>query len=89
AQRRDLELSNFAEFADLQIQWVHNPTNLISSQLSEPKQKQSTNRRRSAACQRWNENRCPNTAANCNYLHVCSKCSSGNHVASDCNSSKK
>ncbi|KAF8810157.1 hypothetical protein BYT27DRAFT_7254100 [Phlegmacium glaucopus] len=37
AQWCDLELSNFAKFTDLQIQWVHNPTNLISSQLSEPK----------------------------------------------------
>ncbi|KAF8802661.1 hypothetical protein BYT27DRAFT_7244561 [Phlegmacium glaucopus] len=89
AQRRDLELSNFAEFSDLQIQWVHNPSNLVSNQLSEPRPRQSSNRRRSAACRRWNENRCPNTAASCNYLHVCAKCSSGNHVASDCSSNKK
>ena len=31
----------------------------------------------------------PNSAANCNYLHVCSKCSNTGHVASDCGSSNK
>ncbi|KAF8811693.1 hypothetical protein BYT27DRAFT_7088932 [Phlegmacium glaucopus] len=89
AQRRDLELSNFAEFADLQIQWVHNLSNLASSQLSEPRPREVANRRHSAACRRWNESHCPNTAANCNYLHVCSKCSRGGHIAGDCSPSKK
>ena len=36
AQRRDLELSNFSEFADLQIQWISNPSGPASGQSSEP-----------------------------------------------------
>jgi hypothetical protein len=96
AQRRDIELSNISEFADLQIQWISNPSGLGPSQPSESKEPKESkdskgkggggNRRRSAACRRWNENRCPNTAAVCNYLHVCSKCSSPDHVVSNCNS---
>jgi hypothetical protein len=93
AQRRDIELSNFSEFADLQIQWINNPSGLTSSQPadkadkpSDSKEKKGPKGRRSAACRRWNENRCPNAAASCNYLHVCSKCASTGHVAGDCTS---
>ena len=89
AQRRDFELSNFSEFADLQIQWINNPLNPSSGQSAEPKSKQSTNRRQTAACRRWNENWCPNLASSCNYLHVCSKCSDANHVTSSCGSLSK
>jgi hypothetical protein len=92
AQRRDIELSNFSEFADLQIQWINNPSSTApgpSSESKEPKEPAGKGRkgRRSAACRRWNESRCPNAAASCNYLHVCSKCSNPNHVASNCDSS--
>ncbi|KAF8811015.1 hypothetical protein BYT27DRAFT_7090511, partial [Phlegmacium glaucopus] len=84
SQCHDLELSNFPEFTDLQLQWVHNPTSLASGSPSESRARQSLNRHHSAPCRRWNEHRCPNTAASCNYLHVCSKCSSGGHVTDDC-----
>ena len=91
SQRRDVELSNFPEFADLQIQWISNPSTLTSSQsadskVSDSKDKKGSRNRRSAACRRWNESRCPNVAASCNYLHVCSKCANPNHVANNCNS---
>jgi hypothetical protein len=94
AQRRDIELSNFSEFADLQIQWINNPsaaTGGSSFDSKEPKESSGKNKRsrRSVACRRWNENRCPNTATNCNYLHICSKCSNSSHVASNCDSSGK
>ena len=89
AQQRDIELSNFAEFADLQIQWINNPANPATNQFTESRSKQNTNRQRTAACRRWNDNRCPNTPSNCNYLHVCSKCSNSGHVASSCTSLNK
>ena len=89
AQQRDVELSNIADFADLQIQWINNPLNPAPGQAAETRPKQSGNCRRSAACRRWNEDRCPNSAANCNYLHVCSKCSNAGHIARDCGSSNK
>jgi hypothetical protein len=95
AQRRDIELSSFSEFADLQIQWINNPSNVGPSQPAEPPKEpkesagKSKKGRRNAACRRWNENRCPNAAAVCNYLHVCSKCSSPNHVVTNCDSSGK
>jgi hypothetical protein len=90
AQRRDVELSNFPEFADLQIQWISNPSALTSNQPADSKpldskDKKGLRNRRSAACRRWNENRCPNGAASCNYLHICSKCANSSHVASNCN----
>ncbi|KAF8808056.1 hypothetical protein BYT27DRAFT_7256580 [Phlegmacium glaucopus] len=41
SQRRDLELSDFAQFDDLQIQWIHSPSNLMSSsQQTEPRTRQ-------------------------------------------------
>ena len=95
AQRRDIELTDFNEFADLQIQWISNPSTVSFNQSSdsrdsrEPKAKSSNNRRRSAACRRWNEGRCPNSAASCNYMHICAKCSSSEHVANKCNSPGK
>ncbi|KAF8801435.1 hypothetical protein BYT27DRAFT_7226801 [Phlegmacium glaucopus] len=84
SQRCDLKLSNFAQFDNLQIQWIHSPSNLSSSQQAEPRARQPYAHRRSAPCRRWNERRCPNSASTCNYLHVCSKCSSGGHVAREC-----
>lgn len=89
AQRRDVELSNFSEFTDLQIQWISNPSTSNSTQPAEPGAGKGKKGRRSAACRRWNENRCPNSAATCNYLHVCVKCSSPDHVASKCDSPGK
>jgi hypothetical protein len=89
AQRRDIELSSFSEFADLQIQWISNPSNPTSGQPSESRAKQNAGRRRNAACRRWNEGRCPNAAASCSYLHVCSKCSNAGHVANNCGSPSK
>jgi hypothetical protein len=95
AQRRDIELSNFSEFADLQIQWINNPSSSApggsSSDSKEPKESSGKNKkgRRSVACRRWNESRCPNTATCCNYLHICSKCSNSSHVASNCDSPSK
>jgi hypothetical protein len=93
AQRRDIELSSFSEFVDLQIQWINNPASSGPSQLSESKEREpkeltgkNKKGRRSAACRRWNENRCPNAAASCNYLHICSKCSNPSHTASNCTS---
>ena len=99
AQRRDVELTDFTEFADLQIQWISNPGPSVvvnqpqdssskdTKESKEPKPKPTGNRRRSAACRRWNESRCPNGAATCNYLHVCAKCSNPEHVASKCDTS--
>jgi hypothetical protein len=95
AQRRDIELSNFSEFADLQIQWINNPSSAApsgpSTESKEPKEPSGKNKkgRRSAACRRWNEGRCPNAAACCNYLHVCSKCANPGHVAGNCDSPAK
>src|ERR1700678_220220 len=98
-QRRDVELTDFTEFAALQIPWISSPSTVItgqppdskdsSSRDSKDSKSKSGNRRRNAACRRWNEGRCPNAAATCNYLHVCSKCSSSEHVAGRCNSQNK
>ena len=96
AQRRDIDLSDTFEFGDLQIQWINNAPNPSLSHPAGPPSKEpkdSTGKgkkgRRSAACRRWNDNRCPNAAATCNYLHVCSNCSNPGHVASNCDSPGK
>ena len=85
----DLELSDFSEFTNLQIQWIHSPSGQSSGQPAESKSKQNMNHCWTTACQRWNDKKCPNAASNCNYLHVCSKCSNRGHIANDCNLSKK
>ncbi|KAF8231769.1 hypothetical protein L208DRAFT_1275587, partial [Tricholoma matsutake] len=76
AQRRDLELTDFKDFSDLWIQWINIPTStsfaLVRS--SEVRQQQGTSQKSHEACRRWNDHRCPNTAASCNYAHVCSTC---------------
>ena len=96
AQCRAIELSDYALFTDLQIQWITNfPIAAGPSQTTEPAKepKESTGKvkkgRRNAACRRWNESQCPNAAATCNYLHVCSKCSNPGHVASNCDAPGK
>ena len=83
AQRRDLELSNFTEFTDLQIQWIHIPAS-SSTPKSDSKPPKPPKGKRTTACRRWNDRKCPNDAATCNYLHICAKCSDSAHVAADC-----
>jgi hypothetical protein len=86
AQRRDLLLTDFGEFVDLHMHWIQgtgsgSSAGLTSGSRNEPGARRNQKRE---VCRRWNENRCPNTAAACSYAHVCSKCHSNSHVAAEC-----
>lgn len=91
AQRRDLELTDFAEFSDLRIQWINVPstTTAASVRSSDFRLQQASGRRFRDACRRWNDRKCPNTAASCNYAHVCISCRSSAHVGKDCTTVSK
>ena len=96
AQCRAIELLDYALFTDLQIQWITNSpiaagpsqTTETAKEPKEPTGKGKKGCQKAAYC-RWNEGRCPNAAATCKYLHVCSKCSNLGHVASNCDAPGK
>jgi hypothetical protein len=86
-----LELTDFAEFSDLRIQWINVPstTTAASVRSSDFRLQQASGRRFRDACRRWNDRKCPNTAASCNYAHVCISCRSSAHVGKDCTTVSK
>jgi hypothetical protein len=83
ALRRDLLLTDLAQFGDLRVQF------LDVRGASSGSQTQAGGGRRSAKrpndpCLRWNRGTCPSTAERCFYRHVCSYCRSPDHVNSAC-----
>jgi hypothetical protein len=91
AQRRDLELTAFAEFSDLRIQWINVPSTITAASVrsSDFRLQQPSGCRSRDACRRWNDRKCPNTAASCNYAHVCTNCQSSSHIGKDCPTASK
>ena len=85
AQRRDLKLTSFEQFADLHLQWINNPA---AASISRNKNPRKPGQRRDP-CRRWNEHRCPNSASACNYAHICPKCRSNAHVGDNCPDSQR
>jgi hypothetical protein len=88
AQRRDLLLTDYHNFTDLHVLWIQN-AGAGGSKSGESDRRGRTGAtsggsRRREACRRWNEGRCPNSAANCNFAHVCTKCRSNAHASADC-----
>ena len=88
AQRRDLELTNYEGFADLQLQWINNPTALVANRSGGTKGKSRSGGRREP-CRRWNERRCPNSASACSYGHICPICRSNAHTGDECPTAQK
>ncbi|TDL18425.1 hypothetical protein BD410DRAFT_728580 [Rickenella mellea] len=87
AHRRDILLSDFAAFADLQIQYLTAAGSAATASTSSSTSKSVTRNptdRRLEACRRYNLGKCPKTAATCTYLHVCSVCDDETHVADKC-----
>jgi hypothetical protein len=85
ALRRDLLLTDIAEFGDLRVQFL----DVRGANSSKRAQTQAAGGRRSArrsgeACLRWNKGTCPATTERCFYQHVCSYCHSAEHVNGDC-----
>ena len=85
AGRRDLLLTDTHEFTDLQIHWIQSwdrnqrPRN--DAQPGQPRKRDP--------CRRWNDSKCPNTSAKCNYLHACGKCKQPGHRSADCEIQRK
>jgi hypothetical protein len=85
ALRRDLLLTDIAEFGDLRVQFL----DVRGANSGKQSQAQAARGRRSArhsgeACLRWNKGTCPTTADRCFYQHVCLYCHSADHVNGDC-----
>lgn len=90
AQRRDILLTDLSQYSDLHVLWIQNAGG--ASGVSKTGRSGGTpsniNKRRDP-CRRWNEGRCPNTAGNCTYAHICSKCRSNAHTSTECETSQR
>jgi hypothetical protein len=87
AQRRDLLLTDYNRFSDLHVLWIQNAGTGGKSGESEKRGRAGVpggSSKHREACRRWNEGRCPNTVANCNFAHVCAKCRSNAHTSAEC-----
>jgi hypothetical protein len=85
AQRRNLLLTDFDSFRDIQTHWIGNtPWRGSTLHTSSDKRTDAQVKRKREACRRWNEGRCPNSHAACNYKHVCSKCGKNTHTGPEC-----
>jgi hypothetical protein len=89
AQRRDLLLTDYHHFSDLHVLWIQNAGANGTKAGDGDKRTRSgggsaSNSKRRETCRRWNEGRCPNTVATCNYVHGCAKCRSNSHTSSEC-----
>jgi hypothetical protein len=83
ALRRNLLLTDFAEFADLRVQFL-DVRGANSSSQAQTNTGRRSSKRSGDPCLRWNRGACPSTAERCFYKHVCSYCRSPDHVNSAC-----
>jgi hypothetical protein len=83
ALRRNLMLTDLAEFGDLRVQFLDVRGANSRAQAQANPGRRST-KRPNDPCQRWNRGTCPSTAERCFYKHVCSYCRSPDHVNSAC-----
>ena len=81
ALRRNLLLTDLAEFGDLCVQFldVRGANSRVQTQANAARR---TAKRPNDPCLRWNRGNCPSTAEHCFYRHVCSYCRSPDHVNS-------
>jgi len=85
SSRRDLHLTDIAEFTDLHMHWIfYGGPSSYPGPSSEPRGVKRVRRERREPCRRFNENRCPNTKEDCSRPHICSKCQSNEHSARSC-----
>jgi hypothetical protein len=81
-ERRNLLLTDFAEFDDLRLYWL-NPIG-----AGDPsKAKAKADIRSEEPCDRWNRGACRAKSSECKYQHVCKECG-GKHRAEDCKRSE-
>jgi hypothetical protein len=83
ALRRDLLLTDLAEFNDLRVQFLDVRGANSNSQTQTTTGRRST-KRSNDACLRWNRGTCPSTAERCTYRHICSYCRNANHTNPTC-----
>jgi len=91
--RRDLELTSFAAFDDLKIQFIDACGASVNRAGTGGRVKTAARSRARVqasgddveACRRWNNGRCPQTSS-CRYRHACSKCGNRSHRVAECSS---
>jgi hypothetical protein len=88
AMRRDLLLTDLADFGDLRVQFLDVRGANSGKQAQAPSGRRSS-RRSGDACLRWNKGTCPATAERCFYQHVCSYCRNAGHTNGDCTNKPK
>lgn len=83
-QRRDLSLTDYQQFTDLHVLWIQGAGAGAHSNTSKRTANVGPKPRRRDPCRRFNDGKCPNSAASCNYAHVCSRCRRTGHAVDAC-----
>jgi hypothetical protein len=87
-ERRDLLLTDHAQFDDLRLYWL-NPIGAGSHESdAKGKTKAKSDFRCEDPCDRWNRGVCRSKASECKYRHICQKCR-GPHRVDECKEGKK
>ena len=84
AQRRDIELTDFLEFVDLQTHWV-----IHGGGGSNKRPREGGAARKHEPCRKWNDERCNKSSKYCLFAHICSKCKEPGHPAKKCTAGKQ
>ncbi|KAI9056377.1 hypothetical protein FKP32DRAFT_1586028 [Trametes sanguinea] len=80
-------LTDFADFADLKIQYIDSGgANVFAREApTSSAAGRGSSRRQKEACRNWNRGECPRKASECRYRHVCSFCGAEGHARPRCN----
>ena len=81
--RRDLLLTDFADFSNLRVQFLDARGANAKSQVP-PDEGRRSARRSTDACIRWNRGVCTMSSDRCIHQHICSHCRSPDHTISSC-----
>ncbi|KAF7354026.1 C3H1-type domain-containing protein [Mycena venus] len=83
AHRRDLELTDFHQFADIKVALIDSVGVGVVDTHREPSSG-AARKPKSEACNNWNKGRCTADAGTCRRLHVCNVCKVAGHKGPDC-----
>jgi hypothetical protein len=87
-ERRDLLLTDYAQYEDLRLYWL-NPIGAGTHEGdTKGKAKAKSDFRCDDPCDRWNRGVCRSKASECKYRHVCQECR-GPHRVDECKKGKK
>ena len=87
-ERRDLLLTDHAQFDDLRLYWLNPIGAGTLPSDAKGKAKVRSDSKSEDPCDRWNRGVCRSKASDCKYKHVCQECR-GPHRTDECKKGKK